>query len=180
MKVRRKRKKKKHNHKNIEFIAMPLGAHCLDLVGKFTLVPDTPIEFGMKTFAKMPFSTLDKIWERYGVARVFDAEAFSRDGAPLLTCYFRQNVVRSDQPSDVEFVFKRLFSPIHSEEHLRLLAQKEKWDSIMTYLGSTFMKQIGLTTGRMREYGEYMNQVSSYYVPVEHWERIGEGFQNLH
>ena len=49
-----------------------LEEHCPDLMANFTFVKETSVEFSIKKLGKMPFKLIDRTWERYGIARVYD------------------------------------------------------------------------------------------------------------
>ena len=134
---------------------------CPDLIARFTLVKNTPVEFDMNKFSAMPFKMIDKIWEKYGVARVFDINDETQ--TPLVECWYPPNTVRAASPAVLKSVVDRISAMLPPE----LRSQKEDADFLLTFLGSRYMQTIAVTVGRLRDYQIYMNSVSSIQIPVD-------------
>lgn len=169
--MKRKRKKKKCD--NLIFVSV-LEEYCPDLMAKFTFVKETPVKFSIKTFGKMPFKLIDKTWERYGIARVYDISESSE--VPILECWYPPNTIRVESPAKLEEIHEAIFGhlPPESRQQIEQFHQKHKkrqqgieCEGLMTYLGSIFMRTVGIALGREREYQIYMNSVSPIQIPVE-------------
>ncbi len=158
--VKRKRKQRKQEFDNATVWA-PLENHCPNLMAKFSFVKSTPVEFSIKKLRTMPFRLIDKTWERYGVARVYDATESTK--VPILECWYPSNTIRVESPAVLDKVSDAMFAPLSLEQRSR----KETHEACMAYLGSIFMRAIGVTTNREREYQIYMNSVSPLQIPVE-------------
>ena len=158
--VKRKRKQRKQEFDNATVWAT-LENHCPNLMAKFSFVKSTPVEFSIKKLRTMPFKLIDKTWERYGIARVYDATESTK--VPILECWYPSNTIRVESPAVLDKVYDTIFGHLSPEQRSR----KEPEEGLMAYLGSIFMRSIGIASGREREYQIYMNSVSPLQIPVD-------------
>ena len=152
-------KKKREKNNNI-VIWTDIGDHCPNLVAKFSFVKKTPIHYSVERFSTMPFKLIDKIWEKYGIARVYDGTVSTK--IPLVECWYPPNRIRVGAPAEMKKVSDMLFGHLSPEQRF----DKDDSDLLMTFLGSTFMRVIAETVGRKRDYQIYMNSVSPIQIPV--------------
>ena len=158
--MKRKRKKREgQEFENIE-IWTDIGEHCPNLVAKFSFVKKTPVHYPFEKFRTMPFKLINKIWEKYGIARVFDATVSTQ--IPIVECWYPPNTVRVGSPAEMKKVSGMLFGHLSPEQRF----DKDDSDLLMTFLGSTFMRVIAETVSRERDYQIYMNSVSPIQIPV--------------
>ena len=157
--MKRKRKQKKQDFNNLE-IHTELSPYCPNLRAKFSFVKSTPIKFSLRKLGAMSFRLIDKTWEKYGVARVYDITHSTR--TPILECWYPSNVIRCESPE----VFQSVWDAFRQPAPERIAQFKEPEDGVMTFLGSTFMRTVGIATGRECEYQIYMNSVSPIQIPI--------------
>ena len=100
------KRRKKREFNNIE-IWTDVGDHCPSLIAKFTFVKKTPIDYSLERFSTMPFKLIDKIWEKYGIARVYDGTVSTK--IPIVECWYPPNVIRCSSPAEFEKVCGALF-----------------------------------------------------------------------
>ena len=157
--MKRNRKKRKTVFNNIS-MHTDLTPYYPNLIAKFSFIKSTPIEFSLEKLGKMPFRLIDKTWEKYGVARVYDTTRSTQ--TPLLECWYSSNAIRCESPE----VFQSVWNAFRQPDPEQIDQFKEPHDGVMTFLGSTFMRGVGVATGREREYQIYMNSVSPIQIPV--------------
>lgn len=137
-----------------------IGEHCPNLVAKFSFVKTTPVHYSLEKFRTMPFKLIDKIWEKYGIARVYDGTVSTK--TPLVECWYPPNVIRIGSPAEVKRVSDMIFGHLSPEQRF----YKDDADLLMTCLGSNFMRAIAVSVGRERDYQIYMNSVSPIQISV--------------
>ena len=157
--MNRKRKQGKQDFDNAT-VWTDLSTRCPNFIARFSFVKSTPVEFSLKKLQTMPFKLIDRTWEKYGVARVYDATISTK--VPLLECWYASNAIRCVSPAKIEKVSDAIFGHLSLEER----GGQDPKEELMTFLGSTFMRAIGVTTNREREYQIYMNSVSPIQIPV--------------
>lgn len=153
------KRRKKREFNNME-IWTDIGDHCPNLVAKLSFVKKTPVHYPLEKFGTMPFKLIDKIWEKYGIARVYDGTVSTK--IPIIECWYPPNVIRCQSPAAFERVCETLFGYLTPEQRFC----KKDGDLMMTFLGSTFMRFIAVSLDRERDYQIYMNSVSPIQIPV--------------
>ena len=161
-----KKKRKSKEFDNDLVIISVTEEHCPNLIVKFSFVKSMPIELSLPKFKSMPFRLIDKLFEKYGVARCFDMNV-SMD-TPLLTFWYPPNQGRADNPEEVERLADTLFGhvPFHNLDVDGKFRTMDKEERLPVYFGSLFMRAIGQSTGRMDDFRRYMNSVSPIQIPV--------------
>ena len=157
MKSKRKRKQKNHDNFKITSVTEP---HAPQLIVKFSFLKSTPTEFELGKFSTMSFRLIDRLWERYGVARCFDLDVSTE--TPVLTCWYPTNAIRTDNTQAIRKVNDTLFGLLPNQSN----AKKDMVERLMTYFGTVFMRSIATTFNRHREYQIYMNSVSDIQLPI--------------
>lgn len=162
--MKSKRKRKQKNHNNFQIVSVT-ESHTPQLIVRLTFIKSTPKEFRLDIFEKMPFRLMDRLWERYGVARCFDLNV-SKD-TPLLTCWYPSNAMRTDNTEVIRKLYDVLFGHLSDDftQHSGNTIE-DATESLMTYFGTIFLRSIATTFDRGRDFQIYMNSVSPIQVSV--------------
>lgn len=156
---RKRNRKKSTGFQHIEFITA-LNELCPNILGKFTFQKRCPIEINLSKLHGMPFKHVDKLWEKYGVCRIFNYDV-SNDN-PIAECWFPSNAIRVHDRQAFDALNQNILSFLPT----KWLEDYDEGHHFMALVGSAFLQTVGEATGRSREYQTYMNSVSSIQVPV--------------
>lgn len=155
--MKQRKRKNSKQFKHIEIVS-PLSELALNIIVKFTFLKRCPFEINISKLSGMSFKRLDILWEKYGVCRVFNMDISTEN--PIFECWFPRNAIRVHSQSQFEALNQHLSSMLPPEH------EKIEADQMMTLIGSTFMRAVASSTGRLREYQIYMNSVSPIHIPV--------------